>query len=147
MKRIRSLLIALALVASSILISAQAVTARPPVEPEFSCVTTQVIIYENGNLNGDQMYRCFNTPSLVPYTTGLHDGCLGMFSIKNPNWNDCVSSFKVWIPLGCTLHLWKDINYSREIFEVSGPINGGGWTMTGYNYDNVLSSISFGGVC
>jgi hypothetical protein len=149
MNRLRALLVAACLVGSSLVLAGSAsagplfrMTPIVPASAEFSCVTTEVIVYENGYLGGDNMYKCVNASNLGNYTTGLHNGCNARFG-TNPNWNDCISSLALWLPTQCEFEIFVSANYGNQFWSARGPINGSAWTFTSLSNNDIASSFKF----
>ena len=89
--------------------------------------TSKVILWENAigdNTDGnDSLWKCDDDISLVDDQHLPAGDCKG-FLVGQANWNDCVSSFTVWIPAGKCLLMYRDTNYRAAFPVMPGPALG-----------------------
>jgi len=105
-----------------------------------SCVTVFEDSFNAGL--GDSFAICSTTPgnirisNFINYTTGLHNGCNGLF-IQNANWNDCISSVRADIPAAYKAVLYANSNYGGGITRCT---DGGAYAQFGL-WDDQTSSM------
>lgn len=89
--------------------------------------TSKVLLYENGigdtGDNDDRFWRCADTQLLSAFNHTLPGDCKGAL-FGSTTWNDCVSSYQIWIPTGWHLTFYKDADYNNWYVCYIGPRNG-----------------------
>ena len=111
MKARISLLLTLTLLAlGATFINIAPVAAAGPLD------NTCVRIYEDEGPSGDSWAECaglMGDANLTGNTTGLHNGCNGAnWPFTNPDWNDCISGFRVSnLPGGYRVVFYINSNY------------------------------------
>jgi hypothetical protein len=87
---------------------------------------SKVRLYENGigdtSDNDDRLWRCTEVANLIGIDH-IPGTCKG-FLIGQTTWNDCVSSYQIWIPDGWHFVLYRDNNYNNWSECRIGPIVG-----------------------
>jgi hypothetical protein len=69
--------------------------------------------------NDDRLWKCSNDSSLANDDHTLPGTCAGFGG--QPTWNDCVSSYMVFIPSGTLVCFYRDINYGVILDHRGGP--------------------------
>lgn len=111
MRKRLSILAALALLCLAIPFALPAaVSAAGPLD------STCVRIYEDEGPSGDSWVECASAlgdANLTGNTTGLNNGCNGAnWPFTNPDWNDCISGFRVsQLPGGYRVVFYINSNY------------------------------------
>lgn len=135
--------LAVALLASSALAPAAAAQSPYP----------YLIVYEDANGGGDH----FTVHTYVPYTpypnlgnisTGLTPTCNKALGLATTNWNDCISSIRLYIHNNSTLcvRLWQNTNYGGSWLNYYGGSNGyadGTLINMGSSWNDQISSINW----
>jgi hypothetical protein len=115
------------------------------------CLTDndKVLLYENGigdtSDGDDRLWRCGNTSNLDAIAHTLPGDCKGFF-LSSTTWNDCVSSYRVWVPAGWHLTFYSHANYGTWFHCLIGPLRGvrfnvpNGWNDTLSSFKWILGS-------
>lgn len=86
--------------------------------------TSKVLLWENAigdTVDGnDNYWKCASDSSLnVGDDHTLPGDCKGFF-LPSTSWQDCVSSYTVWVPAGNCLIFYRDTNYSADFAVFAG---------------------------
>lgn len=113
----------------------------------LSTDTTKVLVYEDANWSGDALWLCDSNPDLGNVSHTLEGWCNGRWWGIADNWNDCISSAKIWLPAGWCMAFHQHANYQTDgggSYGVwVGPWSGVAVNLQGSTNDAV-SSVLFG---
>lgn len=122
--------------------------------------TTKVQLRENmfgdASDNNDVLWKCGSDSDLSNDSHTLSGNCQDGVPPGNASWNDCVSSFSVWIPDGWKFCTFGNANYSATnpfgppYDVVIGPRTNYGLNITAGNDNDDLSSfrwVTMGSSC
>jgi hypothetical protein len=89
---------------------------------------SKILLYENSigdtSDNDDRFWRCSNTSDLNDFAHTLPGNCKSI-GLDSSTWNDCVSSYKVWVPDGFHLTIYNNADWGSWSHCFAGPWNGG----------------------
>lgn len=115
----------------------------PVVKAANPLANTCVRIFENSGLSGDSWAECstlMGDANLTGNTTGLNNGCNGAnWPLTNPDWNDCISSFRISnLPGGYKVQFYVHANYvfKNRCIDVNGDSS---WNMDNIQNDRTTS--------
>jgi hypothetical protein len=104
--------------------------------------TTKVRLWENAigdtSDGNDSLWKCFNDALLSDDSHLLPGDCKGAF-IPSFTWNDCVSSFTVWIPDGQCFVSYRESSYGTAQDIIAGPRVGVRFNVVGGTNDTMSS--------
>lgn len=97
---------------------------------------------QNDTQDGDDSYwKCFSDTDLSNDAHNLPGACKGWIG-GNEVWNDCISSYTLWVPSGQKFCLYLNSGYSTLGASHTGPIVGQRWDV-GAGWNDQLSSFKW----
>ena len=93
----------------------------------LSTDTTKVRMWENADGDtsddNDSIWFCGSDSDLSNNNHTLPGDCNRPWPAAT-TWNDCISSYTIWVPTGQHFCIYRDASYATTVQDKSGPISG-----------------------